>query len=188
MTFAPRRRAWTILALACASAGPGCSQFSSRQRLEESRRYIQALRSENDQLKDQVLAFRNQNQDLSERAVDDARRLAVQSEVIVDQRRSIHAYQAQSEESKTAFRQLRDSLPAAVRSAMADGGSRLALDDDRPRGDADAPEAPDEPKRQERRKPVPTEHQSRDRPASAWAPAPADRDHDRDEPGLDAAP
>jgi hypothetical protein len=165
-------------------AGPGCSQFSSRQRVEESRRYIQALRSENDQLKDQVLAYRNQNQDFSERAVDDARRLAVQSEVIDDQKRSIYAYQAEREDLKTAFRQLRDSLPSAVRSAMADSGSRIALDADR--GERDTPPAPEPARREERRKPVPTGHESSSGSRVGWTPA--SEAAGRDEPGLEPSP
>ncbi|WP_165249217.1 hypothetical protein [Paludisphaera soli] len=184
MSSAPRRRAWSTFALACAMAGPGCSQFSSRQRIEESRRYIQALRSENDQLKDQVLAYRNQNQDFSERAVDDARRLAVQADVIDDQKRSIHAYQAEREDLKTAFRQVRDSLPSAVRSAMSDAGSRIALDGDR--GERDTPPDPEPAAREERRKPVPTGHESSDGPRGGWGPALEEAPGD--EPGLDPSP
>lgn len=186
MIPAPRRRAWTILALACAAAGSGCSQFSSRQRVEESRRYIQALRSENDQLKDQILAFRNQNQDFSERSVDDARRLAVQSDTIEGLRRSVHAYQAEHDELKTAFRELRDSLPSAVRSAMSESGARVALDSDRTPEVSDVtPPTPLAAPRQERRKPVLTEHEATERPRDEWGPASSPR---HDEPSLDPSP
>ena len=191
MIPAPRRRGWSILALACAALGPGCSQFGPRQRLEESRRYIQALRSENDQLKDQLLTYRNQAEDSSERAVDDARRLSAQAETIEGLRRSVHAYQAERDELKTAFRELRDSLPAAVRSAMAEPGSRVAQapsgpDDGRDADDATGPVAETAPAREERRKPVPTRMDARRRPRSGWAPA-ADASPG-DEPGLAPSP
>jgi len=185
MTPAPRRRAWSNLALACALFGPGCNQFGSRQRLEESRRYIQALRSENDQLKDQLLTYRNQYDDLSERSVDDTRRVAAQAETIEGLRRSVHAYQAQQDELKTAFRELRDSLPTAVRSALADGPSRVALDADRDAAVEETPPAAPAT-RAERRKPLPTELEEPRRGSGGWAPAPNDRV--AGEPGLNPSP
>lgn len=182
MTPAPRRRAWSILALACALAGPGCNQFGSRQRLEESRRYIQALRSENDQLKDQLLTYRNQNEDFSERAVDDNRRVAAQAETIDGLRRSVHAYQTQQEELKTAFRELRDSLPAAVRSAMSDRGSRVALGDEHDPVEETPPRS-EAPARAERRKPLAAELEASHRVDDGWTPVSV-----ADEPPFDAAP
>ncbi|WP_337174355.1 hypothetical protein [Paludisphaera sp.] len=168
MNRAPRHRAWTVLALACAAAGPGCNQFGSRQRLEEGRRTIQALRSENDRLKDQLLTLRNENQDLSERAVDDARRVAALAETVEHYRSSIHAYQAERDELKDSFRTLRDSLPSAVRSALADSDRRVVLDDREP---AETPPEPAPAVRAERRKPVPTEHDAPPPPSDGWSPA-----------------
>ena len=185
MTPAPRRRAWSILVLACALAGPGCNQFGSRQRLEEGRRYIQALRSENDQLKDQLLTYRNQAEDLSERAVDDNRRASVQAETIEGLRRSVHAYQTQQDELKTAFRELRDSLPAAVRSAMTEGASRVALDSDREPAEATPPPS-QPPTRAERRKPLPTEREVPRRRSDGWTVSVDGRVSD--EPGLVTGP
>jgi septal ring factor EnvC (AmiA/AmiB activator) len=167
MTRAPRRTAWSLLVLACAAAGTGCNQFGPRQRLDESRRTIQALRSENDRLQDQLLTLRNENQDLSERAVDDGRRIAALAEAVGDYRNSIHAYQAERNELKNSYRELRDSLPTAVRSALApDGDRRVVLDDREP----DAPEPAPAP-RSERRKPIPTEHEGPPPPRDGWAPA-----------------
>ncbi|WP_165073980.1 hypothetical protein [Paludisphaera rhizosphaerae] len=186
MTPAPRRRAWSILALACALTAPGCNQFGSRQRLEESHRYIQALRSENDQLKDQLLTYRNQYDDLSERSVDDNRRAVAQVETIEGLRRSVHAYQTQQDELKTAFRELRDSLPTAVRSVLAEKGSRVALDADRDPIDEETPPPAEPPTRTERRKPLPTEMEATRRRTDGWAPASSKRLSD--EPGLDPSP
>lgn len=166
MTRAPRRTAWSMLVLACAAAGAGCNQFGPRQRLDESRRTIQALRSENDRLQDQLLTLRNENQDLSERAVDDGRRIAALAESVGDYRSSIHAYQAERDELKNSYRELRDSLPAAVRSALAaDGDRRVVLDDREPDG------VPATARRDERRKPIPTEHEEPPPPRDGWAPA-----------------
>lgn len=182
MIRAPRRTAWSILALACAAAGSGCGQFGPHQRLEESRRTIQALRSENDQLKDRVLTLRNENEDASERAVDDARRVAALAESVEEYRGSIHAYQAQRDEMKAAYRELRDSLPAAVRSALVDSDRRIALDDRGTESDPSPPPAP----RVERQKPVPTEHEASPPPRDGWSPSRPIRVED--EPGLDAPP
>jgi hypothetical protein len=167
MSRAPRHKAWTVLALACAAAGPGCNQFGSRQRLEEGRRTIQALRSDNDRLKDQLLTLRNENHDLSERAVDDSRRIAALSESVDDYRGSIHAYQARQDELKESFRALRDGLPAAVRSALADSDRRVVLDDREP---ADTPPTPETPLRVERRKPIHTEHDEPQPSRDGWSP------------------
>ncbi|MDG3003299.1 hypothetical protein [Paludisphaera mucosa] len=187
MIAAPRRRAWSILALACAAAVPGCSQFGSRQRLDESRRTIQSLRSENDQLKDELLTFRNQNEDYSERAVDDARRLTAQSTTIENLRGSVHAYQAEHEDLKTAFRELRDSLPAAVRSAMSESGSRVALGkDDQAEASDVTPPTPEPAPRTDRRKPMPTRLDSPQDRRFGWAPA-AEPSREA-EPALDASP
>lgn len=168
MSRAPRLKAWTVLALACAAAGPGCNQFGSRQRLEEGRRTIQALRSDNDLLKDQLLTLRNENRDLSERAVDDSRRIAALAESVEEYRGSIHAYQADRNELKESFRAVRDSLPAAVRSALADSDRRVVLDDREP---DDTPPTPAAPVRVERRKPILTEHEEPRGSPDGWSPA-----------------
>jgi hypothetical protein len=118
MTRAPRLAATLILAPILAACLPGC-QFGARRQLDECRRLSQTLRSQNDQLKDQMLAYRNQNEDFSERAVDDSRRLDQQAEAIERLERSVQAYQAERDELQAAFRELRDSLPAAVRAASA---------------------------------------------------------------------
>jgi hypothetical protein len=116
MTRALRLVATPILALATAAVLPGC-QFGARRQLDECRRLSQVLRSQNDQLKDQMLAYRNSNQDYSQRAMDDDRRLTQQAEAIERLERSVQAHQSERDELQTAFSALRDGLPAAVRAA-----------------------------------------------------------------------
>jgi hypothetical protein len=117
MIRAPRLALTPILALALASALPGC-QFGASRQLDECRRLSQTLRSQNDQLKDQVLAYRGQYEDAAERAVDDARRLSEQDEAIARLESSVQHYQDERDQLQTAFRELRDGLPAAVRAAL----------------------------------------------------------------------
>ena len=95
MIRALRLVATSILSLFLASALPGC-QFGRRRQLDECRRLSQTLRSQNDQLKDQMLAYRSLNEDFSERAVDDGRRLDQQAEAIERLERSVQAYQVRA--------------------------------------------------------------------------------------------
>src|SRR5262245_32889008 len=52
----------------------GCAMVPE-SRLADCRQRTQALETESSQLKDELFGLRNQNRDLSQRAVDDARRL-----------------------------------------------------------------------------------------------------------------
>jgi hypothetical protein len=91
---------------------PGC-QLASRSQLEECRRLSQTLRSENAQLKDRVLALQGFNRDLSERAVDDSRRLAQLEQVNSQLETSVQAYQDERSRLESAYGELRASLPNA---------------------------------------------------------------------------
>jgi hypothetical protein len=105
-------RASCILA-AVALAAPGC-HLAPRQELDDCHRLSQTLRSENANLKDQTLVLRSQNQDLSERAVDDARRLA-QLEATNEQLvTSVQAYQDDRTRLEAAYQELRASLPGSL--------------------------------------------------------------------------
>ena len=99
MARAPRLKlALPLLARGLAGARvPACVP---RQQLDECRRLSQTLRSENAQLKDQMLALKGQNRDFAERAVDDSRRLAQLEEV-------------ESTGSKPAFRPTRTNGPSS---------------------------------------------------------------------------
>src|SRR5262249_23506762 len=72
--------------------------------------------SENARLKDQVLAFQSQNRDYADRAVDDARRLAIEEEAIERLEHSVQVYQDERTKLEAAYRELRLSL-RALRSA-----------------------------------------------------------------------
>ncbi len=94
-------------------AVPGCA-LGFRGPLDESQKLGQTLRSENAQLRDQILALEGQNRDLSERAVDDARRLAAQDDAIKRLEHSVMAYQDERKKLESAYRRLTASLGTEV--------------------------------------------------------------------------
>jgi multidrug resistance efflux pump len=159
-----------ILGLVLAAVLPGC-QFGARRQLDECRRLSQTLRSQNDQLKDQVLAYRNSNQDFSERALDDARRLAQQAETIEELKRSVYAYQADRDEMKTAFREMRDNLPETIRAASAPSSATHAQAA-RDRDDAPKPRVFKKPSRAR----VEVEDDDDREPRAGWSPAAGEPD------------
>src|SRR4051794_20453085 len=91
------------LALVLAAGGLSGCGLVPRSKLDECRRVTQTLRADNDRLKDVALDLRSQNQDLSQRAVDDARRLATQEEAVERLERSVSAYQAERDKMAAAF-------------------------------------------------------------------------------------
>jgi hypothetical protein len=95
--------------LAALWLGSGCTMVP-RSRLGECQQVSQMLRTENARLKDRVLAFENENRDYAERAVDDARRLAVQSDTIQHLEQSIRAFQTERAQLESAFEQLTANL------------------------------------------------------------------------------
>ena len=62
-------------------------------------------------MKDRTLALQAQNRDLSERAVDDSRRLAQLEDVNSRLETSVQAYQDERSRLESAYRDLRASLP-----------------------------------------------------------------------------
>lgn len=107
------RLAWIALLVGFVPAA-GC-RLVSRDQMEECRRLSQSLRTENAQLKDQVLSLRSQNQDLSERSVDDVRRLAQLEEVNRRLATSVQTYQDERGRLEAAYKDLRASLPESIR-------------------------------------------------------------------------
>jgi hypothetical protein len=105
----PKRKVLPLIAALLAS---GCS-FVPRTQVEECHRLSQTLRSENAQLKDQVLAIKSQNRDLSERAVDDSRRLTQLEEANNRLVESVQTYQDERSRLETAFKELRATLPGS---------------------------------------------------------------------------
>jgi hypothetical protein len=110
MARAPRLDRTILLMIAGALLTPGC-RLAPREQLEDCHRLSQTLRSENAQLKDRMLALQSQNRDLSERAVDDSRRLAQFEEVNTRLETSVQAYQDERSRLESAYKDLRASLP-----------------------------------------------------------------------------
>jgi chemotaxis protein MotB len=115
----PHRRARWARALApcLVSAGlllsVGCG-LVPKSRLDECHRVSQTLRAENNRLKDVALDLRAQNQDLSQRAVDDARRLSAQDEAIQRMESSVLAYQTERDKLAEAFEVLKRQIRLSV--------------------------------------------------------------------------
>jgi len=98
---------------AVALVASGC-RMAPRQEVDDCHRLSQTLRSENAALKDQMLALRSQNQDFSERAVDDARRLAQLESSNQRLETSVQAYQDERTRLETAYKELRACLPGSL--------------------------------------------------------------------------
>jgi hypothetical protein len=124
----PGRLPLVLAALTLAASG---CRLAPRDELDDCHRLSQTLRSENARLKDRTLALQSQNQDYSERAVDDSRRLAQLEAVNQRLETSVQAYQDERTRLETAYKQLRASLP----------GSLQPLTIKRNEGDDQAPDA-----------------------------------------------
>jgi hypothetical protein len=85
--------------------------------MDEYRRVTQNLRADNTRLKDVTLDLRTQNEDLTQRALDDAGRIAGLEEAVERLERSTAGYQAERERMASAFetlkRQVRMSASAS---------------------------------------------------------------------------
>ncbi len=123
------------LVLAATALIAGCGMVP-RAHVDDCQRLSQTLRSDNARLKDQVLALQDQNRDYAERAVDDARRIAVQDQTIERLEVSVQAYQTERTKLESAYQQLTSNLD----------GLKLGSDDwptqarAGRRADADSPE------------------------------------------------
>ncbi len=140
----PGRAPFVLAAVALAASG---CRMAPRQEVDDCHRLSQTLRSENAVLKDQMLALRSQNQDFSERAVDDARRLAQLESSNQRLETSVQAYQDERTRLETAYKELRASLPGSLQplSSNQQSGPRPS----RPRrGNDPDPEPEPEPRAQ----------------------------------------
>jgi hypothetical protein len=90
----------------------GCAMVP-RSRMEECQKLSQVLRSDNARLRDRLLAVQGQNRDYAERAVDDARRLAIQDEALERLEHSVQAYQDERTRLEAAYKKLASSLGVA---------------------------------------------------------------------------
>lgn len=117
-----------------------------RSKLDECHQLSQTLRSENGRLKDVTVALRSQNQDLSERAVDDSRRLSAQDEALERLEKSVIAYQAERDTLAAAFNDLKRQVRLSVNPSL-DGVESTSMSADSPGLapilNADSPTTPD---------------------------------------------
>ncbi|MDR3637762.1 MAG: hypothetical protein P4L84_28405 [Isosphaeraceae bacterium] len=97
-----------LLSAGAALAG-GCG-LTPKSQLDECRLRGQALRAENDRLKDQVLTLRSENQDVAQRSVDDERRLKAQDDAIERLEQSVQSYQDDRERLATAYDRLKAQI------------------------------------------------------------------------------
>ena len=100
------------IALACSLLVPGCA-FVPKSRFDEAQKLVQSLRSENAQLKDSTLTLKVQNQDLAQRAVDDAKAIRALEVANGQYERSIQGYQEEREQLNAAFRELKGQARTA---------------------------------------------------------------------------
>ncbi len=100
-------------ALAAMAMLSGCSVVS-KARLDECHTLSKGLRAENAQLKDVSLRLRSQNQDLAQRSLDEARRIAELETARQRLERSVLAYQEERERLVAAFEQFRGALTASA--------------------------------------------------------------------------
>lgn len=102
-----------LAAIGLAAVGPGCG-LVPKERLEECHRLSRSLQAETAQLKDQTLTLRAHNQDLAQRAIDDAQRIRELDEANQRLERSVLAYQAERDKLSAAFELFKSQLTAAV--------------------------------------------------------------------------
>jgi len=106
------RPALIAVALACAWMAPGCA-FVPKSRLDDAHKLVQSLRSENVQLKDSALTLKVQNQDLAQRAVDDAHAILALEAANEQYAQSIQGYQEEREQLQAAFQEMKDQVRSA---------------------------------------------------------------------------
>ncbi len=87
----------------------GCG-FVPKTRLDDATKLVQGLRAENAQLKDTNLGLKVQNQDLTQRAVDDSQAIQGLETATTQFERSIQAYQEDRERMRSAFNELKDQV------------------------------------------------------------------------------
>ena len=98
---------WLIAGIA------GCGMVP-KTRLDDAQKLVQGLRTENTQLKDANLGLKVQNQDLSQRAVDDAQAIRALETANGQYERSIEGYQDDRERMRAAFNDLKDRFRATT--------------------------------------------------------------------------
>jgi len=112
----------------CGLALAGCNVVPST-RLEDCRRLSQTLQTENARLKDSTVSLRTQNQDLNQRALDEARRLRLQEEEIERLSQSVTAYQAERDQFAAAYERLKGEVRASTTATATASTGRVGRSD-----------------------------------------------------------
>ena len=92
----------------------GCGLRAEDAARGRDQKLVQGLRAENAQLKDSNLTLKVQNQDLSQRAVDDSQAIRALETANAQYERSIAGYQDDRERMRAAFNDLKDRVRAAT--------------------------------------------------------------------------
>lgn len=85
-----------ILALGLGCLLTGCAEFSN-QRANDCHKLAQSLQADNSRLKDVALKLRTENQDLTQRSIDDGRKVKTLADSNERLSRSVVAYQDERE-------------------------------------------------------------------------------------------
>jgi chemotaxis protein MotB len=91
----------------------GCSMVP-KSRLDDCAKVAQSLRAENAQLKDATLSLKGDNADLTQRAVDDGRKIAALEEANEHFEASVQAYIDEREKLNESFEQVRRIAQASA--------------------------------------------------------------------------
>jgi chemotaxis protein MotB len=100
-------------ALTLALGLAGCSMVP-KSRLDDCAKVAQSLRAENAQLKDATLSLKGENTDLTQRAVDDGRKIAALEEANERFEASVQAYIDEREKLNESFEQVRRIAQASA--------------------------------------------------------------------------
>jgi uncharacterized protein YhaN len=106
MVDRPRPVRAAALLILCTLIAPGCA-FVPKTRLDDAQKVVQNLRTQNAQLKDVTVTLKSQNQDLTQRAIDDGRSIRALEAANEQYERSIQGYQEDREQYQAAFRDLK---------------------------------------------------------------------------------
>jgi|GEM_PF-6952058 len=107
--------AWTLaLAATLFAAMPGCSSWPWKSGSRDAERLTRVIHAENARLKDVVVQLRSSNEDMAQRALDDASRLARLEDENERFRSSIAAYQSERERMARSFQTLQEQVRLAL--------------------------------------------------------------------------
>ena len=106
MVELPRAARVAALLIVSGAIAPGCA-FVPKSRLDDAQKLVRSLRTDNAQLKDVAVSLKAQNQDLAQRAVDDARALQALETANDQYAKSIEGYQEDREQYQAAFREIK---------------------------------------------------------------------------------